>query len=82
MKKRQVHFGITKFKEVVPGVMVPLSYDFWKPLILYFALRSNTFRVDCWNAEIFIFYYVGDVIGFIINAWLVLILAGRVKECG
>lgn len=51
MRHRQAHFGITKFKEV-SGVMVPLSYHHWKLLILYFALRSTAFRVDCWSTEI------------------------------
>jgi len=51
MRHRQVYFAITRFKEVAPGVLVPLSYDYWKKLMLYFALRSTVFRVDCWSTE-------------------------------
>lgn len=51
MDNHQVHFSITKFKEV-SGVMVPLNYNHWKPLILYFAAKCTSFQVNCWISDL------------------------------
>ncbi|KUO61596.1 MAG: hypothetical protein APF84_13775 [Gracilibacter sp. BRH_c7a] len=52
MSQQNIHFGITEFKEIAPGVMVPISYQHWEPLVDYFLSLSNRFSIHCWNEEV------------------------------
>jgi hypothetical protein len=51
MKRFYAHFENGKVRETTSGYMIPISYDFWKPLMTYFIKRGTKFRLDCWSNE-------------------------------
>ncbi|TCO67709.1 hypothetical protein [Marinisporobacter balticus] len=52
MERVSSHFETGEVRKTVGGTMIPISYDFWKPLIDYFIKRCNKFRIDCWYEEV------------------------------
>lgn len=51
MKKYSVHFEISRGRKTKSGVLVPVNYDFWEPLLSYFIKKCTNFRIDCWKDE-------------------------------
>ncbi len=47
----KIHIEITAYRSVSSEIEIPIDHDFWKPLMLYFLNKSDSFRIDCWNAE-------------------------------
>lgn len=50
-KNYSVHFEISRGRETKIGVLVPINYDFWEPLLSYFIKKCTNFRIDCWMDE-------------------------------
>lgn len=38
-------------REAADGHSVPVSTEFWRPLVQLFLSRADHFRIDCWNEE-------------------------------
>ena len=47
----KIHFEITAYRYVSPEIEIPIDHNFWKPLMLYFLRKSDSFRIDCWKSE-------------------------------
>lgn len=51
MKKHFIHFEISQGRKTKSGIIVPINYNFWEPLISFFCKKCTHFRIDCWIDE-------------------------------
>ncbi|MGM7681161.1 hypothetical protein ACSVDA_03305 [Cytobacillus sp. Hm23] len=47
----KLYFAVPLYMEKNSDVAIPISYDYWIPLITYFSTQSNTVEIHCWNVE-------------------------------
>lgn len=51
MQKYSIHFEISQGRKTKSGMIVPINYNFWEPLIFLFVKKCTCFRIDCWIDE-------------------------------
>ncbi|SHJ72744.1 hypothetical protein SAMN05444401_3719 [Clostridium amylolyticum] len=51
MGRFYVNFENNVTKDTASGISIPVTYQYWKPLMEYFIDKCTGFRLDCWEDE-------------------------------
>jgi len=51
MDRFYVNFENSSTKDTASGISIPITYEYWKPLMEHFIDKCTGFRLDCWEDE-------------------------------